>query len=107
VARHVDEADGRVVVQAQIGKADVDGDAAFLFLLQPVGVDAGQGLDQRRLAVIDVPGGPDDDVRHRPLFCRRRRRLRVPASTLPLSLTALGRLRRSRSQEHGRTGEDA
>ena len=64
VPRHVDESDRRLVVQAQAGKADVDGDAALFLLLQPVGVDAGQRLHQRRLAVIDVSGGADHDVSH-------------------------------------------
>ncbi len=46
------------------GEAEVDGDAARLLLRQAVGVDAGQGPDQRGLAVIDVAGGADDDVLH-------------------------------------------
>ena len=66
VARHVDEADRRLVVQAEAGKADVDGDAAFLFFLQAVGVDAGQRLHQRRFAMVDVSGGADHDVSHSP-----------------------------------------
>ena len=43
-----------------VGKAQVDRDAARLFLLEPIGVDAGQLADQRGLAVIDVAGGADD-----------------------------------------------
>ena len=43
-----------------VGKAEVDGDAARLLLLEPVGVDAGQLAHQRGLAVIDVAGGADD-----------------------------------------------
>ena len=38
----------------EVGEAEVDGDPALLLLLQAVGVDAGQGLDQRGLAVVDV-----------------------------------------------------
>ena len=68
VTRHVDEADGGTVVEAEVGEPDVDGDAAFLLLLQPVCVDSRQRLDERGLAVIDVAGGSDDDVGHRPLF---------------------------------------
>lgn len=41
-----------------MGKADVDGDAAALFFFQAVGVDAGEGFDQRGLAVIDGPAVP-------------------------------------------------
>ena len=51
---------------AQVGEADVDGDAAFLLLFEAVRIDPGQRLDERGLAVIDVPGGSDDDVGHRP-----------------------------------------
>ncbi len=48
----------------KVGEADVDGDAAALFLRQAVGVDAGQRLDQRGFSVVDMPGGADDDGFH-------------------------------------------
>jgi hypothetical protein len=57
----VDDADLAAVGQREAREAQVDRHAALLLLLQPVGVDAGQGLDQRRLAVVDVAGGTDDD----------------------------------------------
>ena len=63
VAGHVDDAGPFAARQVQVGEAQVDGDAAFFFFLEPVGVLAGQGLEQRGLAVVDVAGGPDD-VRH-------------------------------------------
>ena len=50
----------RAVRRRHVGEAEVDGDAAGLLLLQPVGVDAGQRPDQRGLAVVDVAGGADD-----------------------------------------------
>ena len=46
------------------GEAQVDRDAARLLFRQPVGVGAGERFDQRRLAVIDMTGGADDDVSH-------------------------------------------
>ena len=51
---------------AQIGvrEAELDGDAARFLFLQPVGVGAGQRLDQRALAVVDVTGGADQDRAH-------------------------------------------
>jgi hypothetical protein len=61
VAGHVHDAEA-IVVQIEPGEADVDGDAAGFFLGQPVGVDAGEGLDQRGLAVVDVAGGAEDQV---------------------------------------------
>ena len=68
VARHVDEAQpdffsaGRR--QFKVGEAEIDGDAAALLFFQTVGINAGQGFDQRGLAVVDVSGGADDDRFH-------------------------------------------
>ena len=64
VAGHVDDLDHEPARLLEEGEAEVDGDAARLLLGQPVGVGAGQRLDQRRLAVVDVAGGADDDVAH-------------------------------------------
>jgi len=61
VAGHVDDAEA-VLAQVEDGEADVDGDAAGLLLRQAVAVDAGEGLDQRGLAVIDVSRGAQDEV---------------------------------------------
>ena len=60
------------VRRRQIGKAEIDRDAARLLFLQPVAVDAGQRFDQRRLAVIDVAGRADD---HRFIGCVARSRI--------------------------------
>ncbi len=61
VAGHVDEVELAAVVERQVGVADVDRHPASPLLGQPVGVDAGQRPEQRRLAVVDVPGRADDD----------------------------------------------
>ena len=45
-----------------MGEADVDGDAALLLLGQAIAIDAGEGLDERGLAVIDMAGGAEDQV---------------------------------------------
>ena len=42
MARHIDKAEHGAVPGRQIGEAEIDRDAARLFLLQPVGIDAGQ-----------------------------------------------------------------
>ncbi len=60
VPRHVDEAEHGAVRRRQIGKAEIDGNAARLFFLQPVGIDAGERANERGLAVIDMAGGSDD-----------------------------------------------
>ena len=33
-------------------------------LLEPVGVDVGEGLDEAGLAVVDMTGGAEDDLFH-------------------------------------------
>ncbi len=60
VPRHVDEADDRAICRRQIGKAEIDRDAARFFFLQAVGVDPGQRAHERGLAVVDMAGGADD-----------------------------------------------
>ena len=61
VTGHVHERDPRLV-DPGMGEAQLDGDAARLFLLEPIGIDAGQRLDEGALAVVDVAGGADDEV---------------------------------------------
>ena len=63
VAGHVHDAKP-VLAQVQCREADIDGDAAGLLFRQAVAVNAGQRLDQRRLAVVDVPGRAQDQVTH-------------------------------------------
>ena len=46
--------------QLQMGKPEVDGDAAALFFLQAIGVDSGQRFHQSGFSVINVPGGAYD-----------------------------------------------
>jgi len=62
VAGYVDDAGAGAVGQREVGEAEIDRDAALFFFLEAVGVLAGERLDQRGLAVIDVPGGADDGV---------------------------------------------
>src|ERR1700686_2290860 len=61
----VDEADAdrRFVrrLHHEGSEAEVDGDATALLFREPVSVDACERANQRRFAVIDVTGGPDDD----------------------------------------------
>ena len=58
MAGHIDDGSGI----AEMGKADVDGQAARLLLLQAIGIDAGERLDQGGLAVIDVTGGAENKM---------------------------------------------
>src|SRR5207302_10958805 len=60
-------------------EAEVDRDATRLLLRQAVGVDAGQRLDQRGLAVVDVAGRPDHDVAGHGFASRRTSRGWGPA----------------------------
>ena len=61
VSRHIDDAETKPVV-LPIGKAEVDGNAACFFFRQPVGRNSRQSSHQPRLAVVNMPGGADDDV---------------------------------------------
>ncbi len=56
---HVHNADRLPGRQRQPGEAEVDRHLAPLFLGQTIRVDAGQSLDQRRFAVIDVACRPN------------------------------------------------
>src|SRR5271169_5635102 len=62
VAGDVDYAGAGAVGQREIGEAQVDRNPAFLLFLEAVGVLAGERLDKRRLAVVDMAGGADDGV---------------------------------------------
>ena len=59
--------------KVQRGKPQFDGDAALLFFLEPVGVGAGDGLDQAGLSVVNVSGGAQNNLFHdrcTPADCR-------------------------------------
>ena len=81
--RHIHKSGDRATPQIGIGEAQVDGDAARLFLGQTVGVGARQGLDQRCLAVVDMPCRSDDHsaaiASSRALSSSRQRRSRITA----------------------------
>ena len=64
VAGDVNDPEAQVPRQFQVGEAELDGNAARLLLLQAVRVDAGQRLHQRGLAVIDMPGGAENQMLH-------------------------------------------
>ena len=54
VTRHIHDAQVLSAGKIQGRKSKLDGDAALLFLLQPVGVGTGNGLDQGGFPMIDV-----------------------------------------------------
>src|SRR5690606_1626732 len=60
VTRNVDKAQDAAIRHRHVRKTQVDRDAARLFFLQPVRIDAGKRADQRGLAVVDMSGGADD-----------------------------------------------
>ena len=67
VPGHVDEShhSTRIFAFAQrlVGVPEFDRDATRFLLFQPVGVDTGQRLDERRLAVVDMARGADQHER--------------------------------------------
>ena len=66
VARHIDDTQAPAAGQIQGGKPQFDGDAAKLFLLEPVGVGAGKGFDEAGFAVVNMAGGAENDRFHNP-----------------------------------------
>src|SRR5689334_5545722 len=61
VTGDVDEVDRLAAVDVEMRVAHVDRHATPSLLGEAIRVDAGQGMQQRRLAVIDVAGRADDD----------------------------------------------
>ena len=64
VTRDIDEGDVQVI-EHEVGKPEVDRDAAGFLFLQPVGIGAGERANQSALAVVDVPRRTDDDGFHK------------------------------------------
>ena len=61
VPRDVDDADHPVVRKDQRRKSQLDGNAAFLFLFEPVAIHPRERFDERGLPVIDMPRGAEDE----------------------------------------------
>ena len=59
VPGHVDERDLARRLESHPCEPEVDGQPAFLLLSPSIGVTTGERLDQGRLAVVDMAGGPD------------------------------------------------
>src|SRR5450759_2106190 len=62
VPRDIDNADLEAARKTQVRKSEVDGHAASLLFGEAVWVDPGEGGDQGRLAMVDMPGGTDDEI---------------------------------------------
>ena len=60
VTRHIYDADCSYAVDHQRGESKIDCDAPTLFFGKPVRIYAGEGKDERRLAMIDVAGSSQD-----------------------------------------------
>ena len=48
--------------RVQVGEAEIDGDAARLLFREAIGIGAGERLDKRAFAVIDMTCGGDDEM---------------------------------------------
>ena len=59
---NIDECEARAVV-VEMRESQLDRDAAAFFLGQPIHRAAGQRMDQRRLAVIDMSGQANHELR--------------------------------------------
>jgi hypothetical protein len=49
----------------EVGETEVNGDPSSLLFFQPIGVNSGKRLDQRRFPVINVAGRANNDGFHR------------------------------------------
>jgi hypothetical protein len=58
----INESGSKFLRQVEVCKPKVDGDAAPFLFLQAIGVDTGEGLDERGFAMIDVAGRTDNDA---------------------------------------------
>jgi len=61
VTRCVDNRGDTTIADVEMGESQLDGDSAILLFLESVGVHAGDGLDDRSLAVVDVACRADDE----------------------------------------------
>src|SRR5579863_3273144 len=105
VTWNVDESDGFGRFHRQVREPEVDGHPALLLLREAVRIDAGEGLDEERLAMIDVTGGGDDhrsaiSDRPRSASCARNtasssrhRKSKMSAPSCSRPITGTGRLR--------------
>ena len=64
MARHIHNTGLGTIFPIQVGKAQLDGDAALFLFDQAVGVDAGEGFDQQGFAMIHVAGRANDHMVH-------------------------------------------
>jgi hypothetical protein len=65
VPRHVHDPEAQFLV-VELGEPQVDRDPPLLLLGEAIGVDAGERPDQRRLPMVDVTCGPQDEATHPP-----------------------------------------
>src|SRR5688572_19588117 len=63
---NIDETHAEFSRHWKVSEAEVDGDAAAFFLLEAVGVDAGQRANQGGLAMVDMSGRTGDNILHAP-----------------------------------------
>src|ERR1700756_4215304 len=64
MARHIHKTEAHAIFLPE-SETQINCDATALFFGQTIGVRARQRLDQRGLAVVNVPGGANDDALHR------------------------------------------
>jgi hypothetical protein len=70
VSGNVDKSEMRISAR-EISESDVDRNPAFLLFLESIRIDAGKGLDQRGLSMVDVAGRAYGDLFHSALCANR------------------------------------
>ena len=61
MAGNIDYADFKTARECKPGKTEFNGHLAGFFFRQPVGIDAGEGMHQCGLTMIDMTGGTDNE----------------------------------------------
>jgi hypothetical protein len=64
VTGDVHKPEAQAGIQIEMRETQIDRNSAALLFFQSVGIDAGEALNQRGLAMINVPSGPDNNRTH-------------------------------------------
>ena len=64
VSRHINDPQLLPIGELEVSKTKLDGDASLLFLLETVGINAGESLNQSGLPMIYMPSRTQDDLFH-------------------------------------------
>jgi hypothetical protein len=68
VAGDIHDRDPAAAREIEVGEAEVDRHPTTLLFLEAIGIDGGQRFDERRLSMIDMARGADNEGSSAPAF---------------------------------------